>query len=52
MLKTVIVYGAAGVIQKFPASAINAVFAMIVAPVLYFVIKPALVKARLWEKLS
>ena len=52
MLKTVIVYGAAGVINKFPASAINAVFAMVVAPALYFAIKPALERAKLWEKLA
>lgn len=36
---------------KFPASAINAVFAMIVAPILYAAIAPAIKKRGLLEKL-
>ncbi len=36
--------------SKLPASLINAVFAMIVAPVLYFLIRPALNRAGLLDK--
>ena len=41
----------ATVLSKFPASAINAVAAMIAAPILYTALRPALEKARLLEKL-
>ncbi|MBQ2061724.1 MAG: ECF transporter S component [Oscillospiraceae bacterium] len=61
MLKTFIyqkfVYGYpaetvwAALLSKFPASAINAVFAMIVAPILYTALRPALQKARLLDKI-
>lgn len=38
--------------EKFPASAINAVAAMIVAPILYTALRPALQKAKLLPKLQ
>ena len=41
----------AAVLSKFPASAINAVVAMIVAPILYTALRPALHQARLLEKM-
>jgi len=60
MLKTYIyqrfVYGYpmdtvwATMLSKLPASAINAVFAMIVTPILYTAIRPALKKAGLLQK--
>lgn len=37
---------------KFPASAINAVAALIVAPILYAALRPALQKARLLDKIQ
>ena len=37
--------------SKLPASLINAVFAMIVAPILYAALKPALARAKLLDKL-
>jgi uncharacterized membrane protein len=62
MLKTYIyqrfVYGYplntvwATMLSKLPASAINAVVAMIAAPILYAAIKPALVRAGLMKKLN
>ena len=62
MLKTYIcrrfVYGLpldavwAVMLSKLPASLINAVFALIVAPILYAAIRPALKKAGLLEKLK
>jgi uncharacterized membrane protein len=61
MLKTFIyqrfVYGYPGdvvwatMLSKLPASLINAVFAMIVAPILYAAIRPALKKTGLLEKI-
>ena len=61
MLKTFVyqkfVYGYPGetvwaaLMSKFPASAINAVFAMIVAPILYTALRAALQKAGLLEKI-
>jgi len=51
-----LVYGnplaAAGAVMlsKLPASAINAVFALVVAPILYGALRPALEKAHLLEK--
>lgn len=61
MLKTFIfqrfVYGYPGetvwatMLSKLPASAINAVFAMIAAPVIYAAVKPALKKAGILNKL-
>ncbi len=41
----------ATVLSKFPASAINAVAAMIVAPILYAALRPALQKAGLLDKI-
>ena len=41
----------ATVLSKFPASAINAVAAMVAAPILYTALRPALQKAHLLEKL-
>jgi hypothetical protein len=38
-------------LSKLPASLINAVFAMIVAPILYAAIRPALKKTGLLEKI-
>ena len=61
MLKTFVyqkfVYGYPGdtvwaaLLSKFPASAINAAVAMIVAPILYTALRPALQKAHLLEKI-
>ena len=61
MLKTFVyqkfVYGYPGdtvwaaLASKFPASAINAVAAMIVAPILYTALRPALQKAGLLDKI-
>ena len=61
MLKTFVyqkfVYGYPGdtvwaaLLSKFPASAINAAAAMIVAPILYTALRPALQKAGLLDKI-
>ena len=61
MLKTFVyqkfVYGYPGetvwaaLLSKFPASAINAVVAMIVAPILYTALRPALQRAGLLDKM-
>jgi hypothetical protein len=37
--------------SKLPASLINAVFALVVAPILYSALRPALQKAGLLEKM-
>lgn len=38
--------------EKIIASTINAIFAITVAPVLYFALKPVLEKANIWNKLK
>ena len=52
MLKSLLMYGWAGMVSRFPASIINAAVAIIAAPIFYHALVPALRSAGILKKLQ
>ena len=52
MLKSLLMYGWAGMVSRFPASIINAAAAIVAAPVFYHAVLPALKASGILKKMS
>ena len=52
MLKSLLMYGWAGMVSRFPASIINAAAAIVAAPVFYHAVLPALKASGVLKKMS
>ena len=52
MLKSLLMYGGAGMVSRFPASIINAAAAIVAAPVFYHAVLPALKASGVLKKMS
>ena len=52
MLKSLLMYGWAGMVSRFPASIINAAAAIVAAPIFYHAVLPALKSSGVLKKMS